>query len=277
MNRNRLGSRFCMAPDGAGGGTLPATGDDPTGATPTPAAAAGTPAATPPPTPAPAQAAAGNGGTGATPTPDTGATPEPEHPKDSPNKTIGELRDDLARANARIKELNGENREHRQKAQIAEADRAELEAYRKLGLKPDTIRERLQAHQQVNAENATLKRDGLLRDVAERASLKFGVLRSLDRLSNEGRSEPLRYESREVEIAGSGGKKEAKEFVVYKDGETEKAELLEEFAAREWADYLPALRAAPPKAVGTPIIRQTPSEGAASTASGVRRKPGGLF
>lgn len=100
-------------------------------------------------------------------------------------------------------------------------------AYQALG-KPDELKTRLGERDQFQGELTTLKRDALLRDVAQAAGFKPSVLKAL--------GADREYEFRELEIDGKSVKQP---FV--KDGEEFKP--LATYAEQQWADFLPALRA----------------------------------
>ncbi len=101
------------------------------------------------------------------------------------------------------------------------------EAYRALG-KPDEVQQRLQERETLQGQLSTLQRDAVLRDAAQVAGYKFSVLRD--------RAGDLAIEVRD---ATEEGKAVKRAFVKTQAGETP----LAEYAAREWADYLPALQA----------------------------------
>lgn len=75
----------------------------------------------------------------------------------------------------------------------------------------------------LQTENATLKRDGSLREVAEVAGVKVSVLRNLDKGAAQ-------YEI----VTGENGK-----TVIVREGETQTP--FDDYAKREWGDFLPAL------------------------------------
>lgn len=100
-------------------------------------------------------------------------------------------------------------------------------AYQALG-KPDELKTRLGERDQFQGELTTLRRDALLRDVAQAAGFKPTVLKTLG-----GDRE---YEFREVEVDGKPVKQP---FI--KDGEEFKP--LSTYAEQQWGDFLPALRA----------------------------------
>jgi hypothetical protein len=129
------------------------------------------------------------------------------------------------------------------------ADAKLLETYRALG-DPETLKTALGERDQVKGELGALRKDGILRDVAEASGFKFGVLKTLSEnkaLNGEGE---LQFEIREVE---EGGQK--KKVALVKNGSAE-AKPLGDYAKEKWVDFLPSLQTQPPPA-GTPYPNQS--------------------
>lgn len=147
----------------------------------------------------------------------------------------------------RIREL--EAKLPRPGAVVLEGDDAKRWAeFNGLG-KPDDVRKALAERATFAAENATLKRDGELRAVAEKAGVKFAVLRTLAAPTlafGEGKAK------------GKDGKEAP--VVTVKDGDAEPVPF-EQYAAEKWGDFLPALKAEPtpekPRPLPTPSRRET--------------------
>lgn len=121
----------------------------------------------------------------------------------------------------------------------AEADL--LESYKALG-EPDTLKTALSERDQVKGELGTLRKESVLRDVAEAAGFKLPVLKTL--------AGDLDFEIKEVE---KDGKKVRTPFV--KNGDSEKP--LSDYAKEQWTDFLPALQAQPGQPAGTPYPTQS--------------------
>lgn len=131
----------------------------------------------------------------------------------------------------------------------AEADL--LEAYKALG-EPELLKTSLSERDQIKGELGALRKESVLRDVAETAGFKLPVLKTL--------AGNLDFEIKEVE---RDGKKTRTAFV--KNGEGEKA--LADYAKEAWPDFLPALSAQPAQSAGTPFPAQ--SAGGTPPAGGV--------
>lgn len=125
-------------------------------------------------------------------------------------------------------------------------DAAAWEAYTTLGA-PDEVKQGLDQRAEYAQRLEGLARETLLRQVAEQAGYKPSVLAQLDRMAKaQGRE--LAFELREVQ---QDGQTVPTPFV--KDGEAETP--LADYAAQEWADFLPALAAgqgAPPSVTPPP-------------------------
>jgi len=124
-------------------------------------------------------------------------------------------------------------------AVVSKPDSEKLEAYKALG-KPEDIKTRLEAHATMETENAELKRDGILRDVAEAAGFKVSVLKDRDKASG-GKLEYLFKEE--------GEQKKRVPYVKTEQGEVS----VEKYATDTWGDYLPALKAEPSQGNGTRV------------------------
>jgi hypothetical protein len=112
---------------------------------------------------------------------------------------------------------------------ISKSESEKLETYKALG-KPDELKTRLEAHATMETENAELKRDGQLRDVAQEAGWKVSVLKDRDKATGS----KLEYFFKE-----EGEQKKKVPYVKTEQGEVS----LEKYATENWADYLPALKA----------------------------------
>lgn len=180
----------------------------------------------------------------------TGATPATATLQPAPQITpdtaaqLAELQLRLASADARIKELNKESRDHRLKAEgvtgTTEQERAELDAYRAYG-KPDELKARLEREAQLSTEKATRERQDGLRKVAEGLGLKPNSL--FLRLADG-----LEFTTQEAD-----GK------TVYSVQQGDKSVPFEQWAQsnEEWRDALPAMQNNP-----TPTRPQAPIMGA---------------
>ena len=122
---------------------------------------------------------------------------------------------------------------------ISKSESDKLEAYKALG-KPEDLKTRLDAHATMETENAELKRDGLLRDVAESAGWKVSVLKDRDKAFGA----KLEYLFKE-----EGEQKKKVPYVKTEQGEVS----LDKYAADNWADYLPALKVDSQQSNGTRV------------------------
>lgn len=126
-------------------------------------------------------------------------------------------------------------------------DASAWNAYRELGTPAElkaavTERDTFKADKdRLEGENATVRRDSLLRDVAADTHSKFAVLKDRDE-----RTPGLEYLKKTVKV---DGKDVDQWFVKFKDGDGENAPVKElaydDFAAEKWSDFLPALKAEP--------------------------------
>lgn len=128
---------------------------------------------------------------------------------------------------------------------LSAADAARWADYQALG-KPDELSTKLQTAEAAIQERDTLKRSNTIRAVAEAAGYKAPVL---ERLGAE-----LEYRVKDVTETVNGKAQTVKRPFVVTDG-TETP--IDDYAAREWPDFLPALKqqgaAEPPApARGTP-------------------------
>lgn len=118
-------------------------------------------------------------------------------------------------------------------AVVLSADEAkEWQAYRALGAVTD-IKQGLEQRTQLQGQLDDAKRGETLRTVAEAAGYKPSVLTQLDRMA-KAQGKALTFEVRDTQ---ADGKTVAISYV--KDGETEHS--LADYAAAQWADFLPAL------------------------------------
>lgn len=117
-------------------------------------------------------------------------------------------------------------------------DAAAWAAYQAFG-KPDKVKALLEQHGQFQGELTTLRRDVLIRDVADATGAKYSVLRTLDRPE-------LAYE-----IKDDNGKK----TVMIKNGDGDATEF-SVYANAQWADFLSSLMATTRGVQGTPFVRQ---------------------
>lgn len=158
-----------------------------------------------------------------------------------------QYRQDKRELTNQVKSLEGQLPKEGQVV-LSKDDAALFEAYKALGSTEDLGK--LQGELTTTREQlGALQKEGTLRDVAEVAKFKLPVLKTL--------GEKLDYEIREVE---KDGKKEKAAFVKNDKGEFTP---LADFAAANWADFLPALQqqAEPPK--GTPFPNQNAGGGPA--------------
>lgn len=123
---------------------------------------------------------------------------------------------------------------------------ATYQAFLKLDLAPDTIKEKLQNFEQVSQELDRAKKETTLRQAADLHGLKFSVL---DRLVGQD----FAVEVREVEADGKTSK------VAYiQNGDGQGAKPLLEYADQQWKDFLPALRVeTETQAGGTQYVSQS--------------------
>ena len=114
------------------------------------------------------------------------------------------------------------------------ADAQSWQAYTALG-KPDELKQGLEERSQLQGKLQGMERETTLRSVAETVGYKASVRANLDRMAKaEGKA--LGFEERETTVDGKPVK------VAYvKDGDREAA--LTDYAASNWADFLPALAA----------------------------------
>lgn len=128
---------------------------------------------------------------------------------------------------------------------LSDDDLQAFEVYKTLGT-PDEVKQGLEQKAELQGQLQQKERETVLRQVAEQAGFKPGVLAQLDRMA-KAQGKDLAFELREVE---EDGRTVQKPFV--KDGETE-AELAA-YATQEWSDFLPALsaQATTPAAPATP-------------------------
>lgn len=145
------------------------------------------------------------------------------------------LRDDLKTIRAR---LPGEG-----SIVLTGDDARDWGAYRTIG-KPSDLRKTVEEHGQLAARVGTFERDEQLRAVAEKAGVKFPVLRTLAGSLAFG----------EAKVKGKDGKEVP--VVTVKDGDAEPVPF-DAYAAEKWGDFLPALKPGgklepAPKQPGTP-------------------------
>lgn len=161
-------------------------------------------------------------------------------------------------------QLRDSNRELKTKlpadgTRVLTADEAKLlDSYSALG-KPEDLKKIKTEHGTLSSEVTGLKRDTELRTVAEKAGVKFGVLKTL---------------AGSLDFSGTVRVKDAKtgketEVLAVKDGDAEPV-AFDAYAAKHWDDFLPALRAGetakapslttPPRRPATP---PPPAKGAA--------------
>lgn len=216
------------------------------GATPTPAQAE------------PQQPATGNPATPATP----GATPNP--PSDnleptSQNATLAELHEEIASLKARVKELNGESKQHRltgkQATDQVAALTAELEAWKALGETPGKVRESIEKGAQAISRAEQYQREKAATDAAATLGYKADVLSDL------AASKGFAIEMREVE---QEGKKAQQPFAVIGEGESAQAKPLREHVEGELSAYIPALVASGQPQLQRPVWLPQPSGGEGS-------------
>lgn len=148
----------------------------------------------------------------------------------------------------RIRELEGRVPEG--SVVLAGDDLARWQAYQALGA-PTDVQTAIAERDTFRTTLTTRERADLVSAAAEATGFKASVLG--DRIGD------LTVEVREVE---EGGKKVKRAFIKL---ENNTEQLLTEYAAREWADYLPALKEV--KQSGTRFIPQNPGSGNEPPAS----------
>jgi hypothetical protein len=127
-------------------------------------------------------------------------------------------------------------------------DAKDYGAYRNIG-KPSDLRKVVDEHATLATENAGLKRDQELRGVAEKAGVKHAVLKTL--------AGALAFGETEIETT-KDGKKLKSTVVTVKDGEAAPVPF-DEYAAKHWGDFLPALKPVAQTTTTNPRQPQTPS------------------
>jgi hypothetical protein len=139
----------------------------------------------------------------------------------------------------------------------AEADL--LESYKALG-DIETLKTAQSERDQFKGELGALRKDGILRDVAEVSSFKFPVLKTLSENKALNGETELEFEIKEVEKDG-----QRKKVAFVKNGPSTgsgqasgEAKPLADYATEKWADFLPSLQAQPqPQTNGVPYPSQT--------------------
>lgn len=165
------------------------------------------------------------------------------------------LFDDNYQARQRIRQLEAQYRELQGKLPgegsiVLHGEEAQAwQTYRGLGT-PDEVKQGLDQRAEYAQRLTGMERQTLLQQVAEQAGYKPGVLAQLDRMA-KAQGKDLVFEVREV---ASEGRQVATPFV--KDGEAERP--LTEYAAQEWADFLPALTHLPGPPPPPPGVRYPP-------------------
>lgn len=124
---------------------------------------------------------------------------------------------------------------------MPKAEAETLESYKALG-DVETLKTALGERDQLKGELGVLRKDGVLRDVAEAAGFKLPVLKTL--------AGDLQFEIKEID---QDGKKVRAAFVKADDGE----KAIADYAKDKWTDFLPALTAQPPQSGGTPFPTQS--------------------
>ena len=123
---------------------------------------------------------------------------------------------------------------------LTAAQAAEWQAYKAIG-KPADIERAVKEHPALAVQHATYKREAAMRDVVEAAGVKFNVLKKLA-------GPDLVFETKPVK--GKDGK-HADVLHVRDDGG--RAVPFDDYAAKHWAEFLPALKpVAPIRQPGTP-------------------------
>lgn len=110
---------------------------------------------------------------------------------------------------------------------------AQWQAYQELGVDPPSLKAALAERDEAKGRLTALEREKIVRDVAEAAHYKPGVLGQLPG------ADALTFELRDTTVDGET-KKAA--FVKYADGQVTP---LADYAQEHWADFLPALDADP--------------------------------
>jgi hypothetical protein len=159
------------------------------------------------------------------------------------NKRLEKL-DNNAQAMAML--LFGENFQLRDKVRSMEGrvspegatvltgdDAKAWDIYKALG-KPETVKQGLDERGQFQGELESLRREAILRRVAEVAGFKYNILADREKAARAD-NKPLAFEVREVEVDGV---KKATAFI--KEGSTEKT--AEDYAREQWSDYLSVLQ-----------------------------------
>ncbi len=125
---------------------------------------------------------------------------------------------------------------------LAGDDVKHYEAYKGLGT-PAEIRKAKEERDTLAAENSTFKRDTELRGVAEKAGVKFAVLKAL---AGPG----LTFEPKTVKVQGKDV-----EIMHVKDGEAAPVPI-DDYAKKHWSEFLPALK---PGAIAETRVNPTPN------------------
>jgi hypothetical protein len=107
------------------------------------------------------------------------------------------------------------------------------DVYKALG-KPETVKQGLDERSQFQGELESLRREAILRRVAEVAGFKYNILADREKAARAD-NKPLAFEVREVEVDGV---KRATAFI--KEGSTEKT--ADDYAREQWSDYLSVLQ-----------------------------------
>jgi len=117
---------------------------------------------------------------------------------------------------------------------LSREEAALFEAYKVLG-KPEDVKKQLDENPTVVEENKKLKRRDILREVADvgigGSKLRFSVLEDRANASN----------GIEFLVKEEGREKDKRKVAYVKDGDKETP--LEQYAQKNWADYMPSLKA----------------------------------
>lgn len=132
--------------------------------------------------------------------------------------------------------------------------------------KPDEIKTKLEAHEALTTEHATLKKTEQLRQVADSGingkKLKVSVLQTLD-----GQAGGLTYEERDVSITKDGKTTTEKAWHVKDKNNNNKWVPLSEYSDTHWKDFGPALLAEESADKGTRVIGSTPDDKSKATGN----------
>lgn len=128
---------------------------------------------------------------------------------------------------------------------ISKEESVDFDAFKALNLKPSDIKAKLEAHETVASENSALKKETVLRSVAD-AGYSFDALRDFDSLEG-GLEYVLKDETKDG--------KTVKQVSVRVDG---KEQSLDDYALSRRPALASILKTSPTQGGGTPYVPQSP-------------------